>query len=343
MNYLYIWLSLTLIWGLWQIISSPSTKLHRLVLNSDLDKIKSYLDAGNNPDVNKNNGMTPLYTAICDGNLAIVNLLLAYGANVNWGLDNQKNKDYLLAAIDHNHLEIADVLIANNAEKGIHYFSFIGDISQINQLISVDGDAVHLTRNDGKTALHYAVLGKHKFLVQLLIQFGADINHSSITVGTPVHLAINNNLIDILEYLLGHDMSQVNIDIGLNYAVAKSDLEMVNMLIAKNANVNYFSQNVDPALFLAVKSRNISIASVIIENGANVNHKVSISGNTAIHNAVSNNDIAMTELLIQYGADVDAMNNLGSTPLGLVHGYIGYEELEKILIKHNASNYGIND
>jgi ankyrin repeat protein len=343
MNYLYIWFSLTLIWILWQIISSPHTKLHRLVLNSDIDRIKSYLDYGNNPDINKNNGLTSLYTAICDGNLAVVKLLIAYGANVNWGLDNQKNKDYLLAAIEHNQLEIADILIANNAEKGIHYFSFIGNISQINQLIVADSNAIHLTGNDGKTVLHYAVLGNHRLLVQLLIQLGADINHISSIEGTPVHLAIKNSSIDILECLLSFEMSQYNIDIGLNYAVGKNNLDMVNMLLSKKANVNYSSRNIDPALFLAVESRNISIASVILEDGANVNQKVSISGNRAIHASVFNNDIAMTELLIQYGADVDAVNNLGSTPLGLVHRYVGCEELEKMLIKHNASNYGLND
>jgi ankyrin repeat protein len=343
MNYFYIWLSLTLIWVFWQIISSPFTRLHRLVLNGDIDKIKTYLDHKNNPDINKNNGLTSLYTAICDGNLAVVKLLISYGANVNWGLDNQKNMDYLLTAIDHNHFEIVDFLIASNARKGIHYSSFIGDVSQINQLISVDSDAICLTRNEGKIALHYAVLGKHKSSIQLLIQSGANINHFSTTDRTPVHLAIENSLVDILEYLLSYNLNQDNIDIGLNYAVRKNNLEMVKMLLTRKANVNYSSRSTDPALYLAVDSRNISIASVILESGADVNQKVFVSGNRAIHAAVFNNDIAMTELLIQHGADLDAMNNLGSTPLGLVHGYIGYEELEKILIEHNASNYGPND
>jgi ankyrin repeat protein len=343
MNYLYIWFSLTLVWGLWKIISSPSTKLHKLVLNGDLDKLKSYLDGGTNPDINKNNGMTPLYTAICDGNLAAVELLISYGANVNWGIDNHKYNDFLLAAIDNSYLEIADVLITNSAEKGIHYFSFSGDIFQISQLIAVDSNAVKFIRNGGKTALHYAVLGNQKCSVQLLMQLGANINHSSLTEGTPIHLAIKGGDTDILEYLLGYDVSQVNLDIGLNCAVVKSNLNMVNMLILKKANVNYCTSSIDPALFLAVESRNKSIASVLLENGASINQKVFMSGNTAIHAAVLNNDITMTELLIEYGADVDAMSNFGSTPLGLVHRSIGCEELEKLLIKYNASNFGIND
>ena len=69
-------------------------------------------------------------------------------------------------------------------------------------------------------------------------------------------------------------------------------------------------------------------AKLLIEKGADVNAKNG-SGDTPLHSISS---IEITKLLIEHGADVNAENNIGETPL---HQAI-YEEIARLLIKNGA-------
>lgn len=67
-------------------------------------------------------------------------------------------------------------------------------------------------------------------------------------------------------------------------------------------------------LIESVKQKNMPMLLELLSNGENVNGK-NEQGNTALHYAVALDDAESTETLLSYGADVNAANGKGWTPL----------------------------
>ena len=65
---------------------------------------------------------------------------------------------------------------------------------------------------------------------------------------------------------------------------------------------------------------NIKKARFLIDNGADVNAKDS-TGNSPLHRAASNGDIYTARLLIDNGADVNTKNDEGKTPLDILESH----------------------
>ena len=102
------------------------------------------------------------------------------------------------------------------------------------------------------------------------------------------------------------------------------------MLIKLGANIREtgeveYSSNIDGTisgsgpeiwspLFAAVQTENTHIAKVLIENGANMNVRGNV-GRSLLHIAVNKGKADMVEMLLKKGADVNACDSYGSTPI----------------------------
>ena len=66
-----------------------------------------------------------------------------------------------------------------------------GDLSQVRTILDENRELVHQRDEAGATALHYATLGGHREIVQLLLDNGAEINQADGQFGaTPTGWAI---------------------------------------------------------------------------------------------------------------------------------------------------------
>jgi ankyrin repeat protein len=344
MYYFYVWLVLSFVWIIWKVINHPTTKMHRAVTSKDISKVRLLLEKRVDPDINHNGSLTPLYTAICNSSYDVVKLLIDHGADVNWGINNQRKDDYLLTAISLKYFDIATLLIERDAQLGIHYYSFVGNQEIVSQILGANPEMIFLERNGGKTPLHYAVIGKHKNLIDILINAGADVNKSSVSIGTSLHQAIRDESIEMVEYLFEKcNVSNENINLGLTYAVNQENITIVKLLVERGANIHQSAYNVDPPLHLSVRYGKFNVTAFLLENGAKVNQRCFLSGDTPLHEAVSKNDLLIADLLIHYGADVNAVSFFGSTPLGLSRSNIVRKRIENLLLQYGATNYGIDD
>lgn len=70
----------------------------------------------------------------------------------------------------------------------------------------------------------------------------------------------------------------------------------------------------DTALHLAVWQRRMDYVKVLVENGADVN-AIGDLGFTPLHLAASRDDVEIATFLIESGASTETRNELGSTPL----------------------------
>ena len=92
-------------------------------------------------------------------------------------------------------------------------------------------------------------------------------------------------------------------------------MNIVNMLIEKNADVNRAGNDGSTALMLAAaNSLGRDILSSLIKAGANVNQRNKLDL-TALHNAVSYGRLENLKILVQNGADVNCADKNKQTPL----------------------------
>ena len=103
---------------------------------------------------------------------------------------------------------------------------------------------------------------------------------------------------------------------ALHKAVQHSDYHFVRFLLASGANPNLLDES-DP--ILPLKCKNVRIAQELIEHGASINAQDPLLGMSALHWAISDEDVdkngEQSKLYIERGAKVNSRDSSGYTAL----------------------------
>lgn len=78
------------------------------------------------------------------------------------------------------------------------------------------------------------------------------------------------------------------------------NLDVVNVLILKNADLNIISFDGLSPLLTAVTRHHRKIINLLIEKGANVHDKYQRTGNTIIHTACEHADLESIKVILKY-------------------------------------------
>ncbi|XP_062512437.1 serine/threonine-protein phosphatase 6 regulatory ankyrin repeat subunit B-like [Corticium candelabrum] len=185
-----------------------------------------------------------------------------------------------------------------------------GDWEEVRRLVEEGGNVNDVDTKSNSTALHWAAENENSGICSFLLSRGAKINLKDKDGQTPLHLAAAKHhfrTCQLLVHVYKADVASVN-NCGqtpLHKALIKSLRDI-------------------PALYLPL----------ITNESVNVADRL---GNCALHIAARNGDIQTVQLLVDCGADVNALNEDGQTPL---HTAAGGEkdcpELCSILLEHNA-------
>jgi len=106
-----------------------------------------------------------------------------------------------------------------------------------------------------------------------------------------------------------------------------SDIDLLSKQLAKGVDVNSINDTQQTALHL---TQNTKFARLLIEHGANVNARNDF-GQTPLFNK----EVAMATLLLDAGADINAISDAGNTAL-LWYTYSGYLDGIKLLVSKGA-------
>jgi ankyrin repeat protein len=308
---------------------SGTTSLHMAVTGGLEELARLLIEYG--ADVNARTGyheLTPLHQASSGGHLAIIKLLLEKGADVNsasaagWTpLHAAKNR------------ETAELLVNNGAnvnavsQKGLTPLSeavSVGDVELARYLVGKGADVSHKLTNTKRTLLHYAGSAA---TAAYLLSLGIGVDTRDTWGYTPLHMAADMGNMDVAEFLINRG-AEMNAKITWfirndDYPIGSTPLdialdndpqsELVKYLEAKGAKTGrylpgklYFEDlgNVELELFRAARNGNISIIAKRIGSGADINAKDN-AGWTPLHWAAYFGRNMTVRFMIKNGARVN--------------------------------------
>lgn len=283
-------------------------------------------------------GWTDLMEATLNGDEAAVKRFLAQGADVN-ARDDAGTTALMLAAYE-GHAAIVRLLLDSGAD-------------------------VNFVDENGRTALGNAVDRGHPEIAHLLLDSGADPNAHVSEDTSVLEDASQGGLLSIVRDLIdkGVDLQQYG-GPALIGASWKGHTEIVTLLLANDADVNFTNKHGTTALHLAAKEGHCAIVSALIDKGADLKryggtallgtvskghvetaqlllangvdaNPMDRYGKTALMYAAANGSIAMMKALLAGGADVNAKYHQGRTPLSFA-AQKGHESAVTFLLEHGA-------
>lgn len=91
-------------------------------------------------------------------------------------------------------------------------------------------------------------------------------------------------------------------------AAKTENIEVIQFLLNKGADINECDQFGDTALLIAVAGKNIPLIKYLVEHGANVNPKPGYRGSTPLSLAIKKGNMEIIKYLTDHGAKIVQKN-----------------------------------
>ena len=194
--------------------------------------------------------------------------------------------------------------------------------------------------------IHNAVYLELFDTVRLLLDYGADVNANSYTLGSPLCIAAaggNGKLAALLlEY--GADVSLQSPQFKLcplPQAADNGHTAMIRFLLSHGADPNVRGMLRITPLAMCLSDSKLECAKLLLEAGADPCAKESKSENSLLHNAVRQRQPGIAKLLLAFDAQASAVNAAGDAPLHVAAGNKDIEMM-RVLCSHGADPSATN-
>ena len=292
-------------------------KLYNAALKGELNVVKNILENHNTTLKPDENGQSPMYAACIGNHPEIISLLIDSGYDVNH--QDNEGKTVLHVAFENHVPSLAKALITQFKAN-----TKIQDTQSWSPLhTAIDTGYFSYSKELSKTFLHQDVGTEVSWIqlqaacfqentqdVQLLLSANTDANHVSSAGSTPLHIAVTKSNVDLVSLLLDQDVNVNSVTIDgrtpLHIAADKGDETIIQQLLAQNADPSLKDAPGNTSLHLAVRLKQETRPEIVKAVARYTNPS------PASYHVVSTQTV---KAIIEHGADVNAMNNRGQTPL----------------------------
>ena len=283
------------------------TMLHHACIQSHSRVVEFFLSQCPLVNIKSIKGDTPLHFACEDPKQ--IRLLIAAGADVN----------------AENSMGITPLMFA------------VRECEQSVQLLLEHGALPNAKTKSGVTTLEFALEENDANVVQLLVDFGVDVNQPTSQDTLPISRAISGHCDEVFDILLDRaNLELRNPSAGtcpLHEAVLAGSLKYTKSLLDKGVRPDVLVDSFSSVL-LAIDEGYDEIAKVLLLNGASA-RIASEAGTTSLHKASPAGYLEICEMLLDLGADVNALDAEQLTPLMLATK-ASQEPVVRLLLQHRA-------
>ncbi len=184
-------------------------EFHAAIAKGEVDKVKDWLNQGQNPDIVTELGYTPLMTAISYDQHEIVEELLAKKPRINQ--QNRNGYTALHVAVICNNAKAVKKLLDAGINKEVENMS--GETALLTSMIFLNRDVVKYLldaganpnhkNHGGYNAISMAVMKKSQRIVEMLLENGADPN-TVVQGETPLQRSERLGFSEITEIIKKH-------------------------------------------------------------------------------------------------------------------------------------------
>lgn len=177
--------------------------------------------------------------------------------------------------------------------------SLKGDTARVKALLQRHPELAQTTTFHGYTPLHWAAMDNHYEMAESLIQAGTDVDALSEEKVTPLYLAALRGHAKIVHLLLDN---KADPDIAADYIGACH--------CGINSSNSYAGCT---PLYVAVENGHADVVRLLIAHGAD--SKKAVASDTILCRAATAGYPAVVDIIIKSGADLNAKDKYGNTPL----------------------------
>ena len=241
------------------------------------------------------------------------------------------------------------VLSATQARKNLMQAAKVGDLVEIERILKLREDAVHLRNSHHNTALRSAVGAGQLEAAKFLVAHGADIHQVNHGGSSLMEVAVYSGYPATVRWLGGNgfeigtlEMSAIGDLPGvlsvlesdpkslgqrdrrgftaLHHAARCGHVKLIEVLIERGADLEFPNRHGHVPLSVAVEENQISAVECLLNNGADPNVRGGHYRGTVLHRAVLNRSLPIVVALVNADADPNRQDANGKTPL---HDAIG--------------------
>jgi ankyrin repeat protein len=251
---------------------------------------------------------SPLYYSVLCGFYDLVDHL----ASEHSGYVNKFGGEYqfpLLAALGQGRIGVAELLLKHGADVNVSLLNVLevvayrydlwDNLFETVKFLLKHGADVNARDDTFTSPLHWAAANLKEEEAMILLNHKADVNSQNKDGKTPMHLLLESDMYDDIYDDHDHDH--------------------VRLLLEHGAKVNIRDTDNRTPFLLALDANRFSAALIFLEHGAHFNaqelNRRDKHNNTLLHWAILVRNFKLPRILLQNGADANAKNDHGQTPL----------------------------